>query len=565
MLVRQHALLISCLCLGFCTPGLRAAPTPAAIFGDGMVLQRDRPLEIWGTASKNERVTVEFAGQTRTTNADDDGHWTITLEAVPANAAPADLVLRGTDSRKVLHGVLVGDVWLCGGQSNMAMTLRSTVNRDLEIGSADFQAIRFLRVPLISRGTPQADLPAPKARAQEGNWKPATTEHVGNCTGVGFHFAKVLHRMLKVPIGIVDVSWGGTMAQHWVAQEKLEPIKEMAPFFDQYAVRLKEWKALGGPQAAQRAYQKALKAWEAQRDAAKKQGKRIPGRPNAGLYQDPRQQRHPAGMYNGMIHPIRHFTFRGILFYQGENNSFGESWKPFPHTFPLVIRQWRETFGPLPFGIIQIAGWSNRRTMTYDMNHHTNVIREIQFDTWRTTRDTGLIATYDTNSNQSIHPAAKRPVGERAARWALGEVYKSPAATNGQPFPWKGPIYTSHEIQGNRIIVHFETPTGRGLRLDKDDDIGVYIAGKDRVFHHARARVTRKNRTEQLEVWSDDVKQPVAVRYAWSNLPVGRLMNQLELPAFPFRTDNWPLTPHQSQGDYHRPPRAPRSLKPGGN
>ncbi|MEE3283988.1 MAG: hypothetical protein VX311_05345, partial [Planctomycetota bacterium] len=412
---------------------------------------------------------------------------------------------------------------------------------------------------------PQADLPSPKPKAQEGNWKQATTEHVGNCTGVGFHFAKVLHRMLKVPIGIVDVSWGGTMAQHWVAQEKLEPIKAMAPYFDQYATRLKQWDAFGGPQAAQRAYQKALKEWEARRDEAKKQEKRIPGRPNAALYQDPRQQRHPAGMYNGMIHPIRHFTFRGILFYQGENNSFGESWKPFPHTFPLVIRQWRETFGPLPFGIIQIAGWSNRRTMTYDMNHHTNVIREIQFDTWRTTRDTGLIATYDTNSNQSIHPAAKRPVGERSARWALGEVYKSPAATNGQPLPWKGPIYTSHEIQDNRVIVHFETPTNRGLRLDKDDDIGFYIAGRDRVFHHAKARVTRKNRTEQLEVWSDDVKQPVAVRYAWSNLPVGRLMNQLELPAFPFRTDNWPLTPHQSQGDYHRAPRGPKRLKPGGN
>ena len=565
MLVRQHTLLITGLCLGFCTPGLRAAPTPAAIFGDGMVLQRDRPLNFWGTALKNERVTVEFAGQTKTVNADDDGHWTITLEAVPANAAPAELVLRGTDSRKVLHGVVVGDVWLCGGQSNMAMTLRSTVNRDLEIGSADFHAIRFLRVPLISRGSPQADLPSPKPKAQEGNWKQATTEHVGNCTGVGFHFAKVLHRMLKVPIGIVDVSWGGTMAQHWVAQEKLEPIKAMAPYFDQYATRLKQWDALGGPQAAQRAYQKALKEWEPRRDEAKKLGKRIPGRPNAALYQDPRQQRHPAGMYNGMIHPIRHFTFRGILFYQGENNSFGESWKPFPHTFPLVIRQWRETFGPLPFGIIQIAGWSNRRTMTYDMNHHTNVIREIQFDTWRTTRDTGLIATYDTNSNQSIHPAAKRPVGERSARWALGEVYKSPAATNGQPLPWKGPIYTSHEIQDNRVIVHFETPTNRGLRLDKDDDIGFYIAGKDRVFHHAKARVTRKNRTEQLEVWSDDVKQPVAVRYAWSNLPVGRLMNQLELPAFPFRTDNWPLTPHQSQGDYHRAPRGPKRLKPGGN
>ena len=125
----------------------------------------------------------------------------------------------------------------------------------------------------------------------------------------------------------------------------------------------------------------------------------------------------------------------------------------------------------MPLAIIQIAGWSTRRSMTYDMNHHTNIIREIQFDTWRDTRDTGLIATYDTNSNQSIHPGAKRPVGERAARWALAEVYKVPAATSREPLAWKGPIYTSHEIQGGRVVVAFEGQTGRGLRLDKDDDI----------------------------------------------------------------------------------------------
>ena len=564
MLFRRCVLLVACLVLVGSSPSLLAAPELAAIFGDRMVLQQGRPLKVWGKAGGKERVSVKFAGQGKVAVADADGNWSVTLKALQASATPRDLVVRGQDSKTVIHEVLVGDVWLCGGQSNMQMQMRSTVNRDLEIASADFRAIRFLRVPLISRGTPQAGLPTPGPKAGEGHWQTATTDQVGNCSGVAYYFAKVLHRMLKVPIGVVDVSWGGTMAQHWVAEEKLKPIPTMAPYFEQYAVRLKQWNKWGGRRGAERAYQKALKEWEARRDEAKKKGARVPGRPNAGQYQDPRRQRHPAGMYNGMIHPIRDFTFRGILFYQGENNSFGESWKPFPQTFPLVIKQWRETFGELPFGIIQIAGWSNRRSMTYDMNHHTNIIREIQFDTWRSTRDTGLIVTYDTNSNQSIHPAAKRPVGERAARWALGEVYKVRAVTSRQPLAWKGPIYASHEIQGNRIIVGFEGRTGRGLRLDKDDDIGFYIAGKDRVFHHAQARVTRKDGNDQLEVWSDAVKQPAAVRYAWSNLPVGRLMNQLELPAFPFRTDDWPLTPHQSQGDYHRVRRVSEPLKPAG-
>jgi sialate O-acetylesterase len=245
-------------------------------------------------------------------------------------------------------------------------------------------------------------------------------------------------------------------------------------------------------------------------------------------------------------------VFRGILFYQGENNSFGVSWKPYPYTLPLVIEQWRESFGDLPFGIIQIAGWSNRRSMTYDMNHHTNVIREIQFDVWQRTEKSGLIVTYDTNSNQSIHPGAKQPVGDRSARWALGEVYMRKNLDGRQPLSWKGPVFESHEVRDGKLVIGFSEQTRRGLRLDQDDEVGFYIAGEDRVFHHARVRVIREENVEKLLVWSDDVKQPVAARYAWSNLPVGRLMNHLELPAYPFRTDDWPLTPHQSTGDYHR-------------
>ena len=549
---RRCVLVVIFLCLGWFSSPLFAAPELAAIFGDRMVLQQDRALKIWGQAAAGEKIDVEFAGQKKTTVADAEGNWSVVLAKLKASSTGQDLLVRGNTEKRMVHDVLIGDVWLCGGQSNMAMTMRSSVNRELEITAANYTGIRFLRVPLISRGTPQADLPRPSLKSNEGNWQTAVSDRVGNCTGVGYYFAQVLHRILKVPIGIVDVSWGGTMAQHWIAEEKLRPIKTMKPYFDSYEVRLKQWKEWGGAEGAQRAYQLAIKEWETRREAAKKKGDRVPGRPNAGKYQDPRQQRHPAGMYNGMIHPIRRFAFRGIVFYQGENNSFGESWKPFPTTFPLVIKQWRESFGSLPFGMIQIAGWSNRRTMTYDMNHHTNIVREIQFDTWRSTPNTGLIVTYDTNSNQSIHPAAKRPVGERVARWALSEVYKVQAVNSRQPISWKGPIFSSHEVQGNKIVVSFEEQTRRGLRLDKDDDPGFYIAGKDRVFHHAHARVIRKDRVEQLVVWSDEEKQPVAVRYAWSNLPVGRLMNHLELPAYPFRTDAWPLTPHQSQGDYFR-------------
>jgi len=256
-------------------------------------------------------------------------------------------------------------------------------------------------------------------------------------------------------------------------------------------------------------------------------------------------------MYDGMIVPLSGLTVRGALFYQGENNSFGESWKPFPKTYPAVIAEWRRAFRDphLPMGLIQIAGWSNRRSMTYDMNHHTNVVREVQFDTWKATPNTGLIVTFDTNSNQSIHPGCKRPVGDRTARWALAEVYGVKAGRGDKPLEWRGPVYESMRVEGKHVVVSFEDGTDRGLRLDQDAALGFYVAGEDQVFHVARARVIKDN---HLRVWCDEVPAPVAVRYAWSNLPLGSLMNARELPAYPFRSDDWPLTPHQSKGDYHR-------------
>lgn len=536
------------------SPLAEAAPRLSAVFGDQMVLQHGRPLAIWGWAQPGEKLRVEFANQQVAARAADDGSWSLQLEPLEPNWEPRAMSVIGSTGVVTIKDILVGDVWLCGGQSNMDWKLRSTVNRDLEIASADFKAIRFLRVPLTSRGAPQDDLPSALPNQQEGNWQTCTPQFVGNCTGVGYYFARRLHRMLKIPIGIVDVSWGGTMAQHWVSEQKLRAVTTMQPYFQQYQVRLAQWKEWGGEAGAKQAYEQALADWEKETEAATKKGERPPGRPNQGLYQDPRRQRHPAGMYNGMIHPIRAFSFRGILFYQGENNSFGVSWKPYPETFPLVIHQWRESFGEIPFGIIQIAGWSNRRSMTYDMNHHTNVIREIQFDVWQRTPNTGLIVTYDTNSNQSIHPAAKQPVGDRSARWALSEVYGRKTLDGREPIPWMGPVYKSHEIREGKVAISFRERARSGLRLDQDDEAGFYIAGEDREFHHARARVIREDKEEKLLIWSDEVKSPVAVRYAWSNLPVGRLMNSREIPAYPFRTDDWPLTPHQSTGDYLRTP-----------
>ena len=339
------------------------------------------------------------------------------------------------------------------------------------------------------------------------------------------------------------------MAQHWCSKKTLRGIKEVDPYFEKFETALFEWKKGGGKEGADKRYEADLKAYR--KDRAKWEEKmegRAPRSPNAKAYSDPAGKGQPGGMFNGMILPIARLSIRGVLFYQGENNSFTVGWKPYYRTLPSVVSDWRRAFGEkeLPFGIVQIAGWSNRRGMTYDMNHHCNVIREIQHIVWQSTPKTGLIATYDTNSNGSIHPGRKIPVGERSARWALAEVYGFKTDGGRKTLEWMGPVYESHHVEGGKMVISFKDETRRGLRLDQDVEVGFYVAGEDQIFREARARVDGGKGT--VIVWHDEISEPVAVRYAFSNLPMGGLMNARELPAYPFRTDEWPLTPHQSTG-----------------
>lgn len=539
------ALLLAALFALVLAPAARAEVTLSNMFGDGMVLQRDKPVKVWGWATPGEDLKVRFAGQTLDAEANKDGRWSATLESMPASFDPRELSVIGQSGTVTIKDVLVGEVWLCGGQSNMAWSLGSTLNADLELASADTPAIRYLRLEMVASHEVQRDVPL----ADGAGWRPCVPGSVKECTAVGYYFARRLHRQLKVPIGIIDNSWGGTMAQYWCSRASLERVGEMKPYLTFFDESAKAWGDGGGEAGALKRYEADVKQWEIDSKEAKQKGERAPGKPNAKNYEDPRTKRQPAGMYNTLVAPMSGLTIRGVLFYQGENNSFGEAWKPFVHTFPLLIKEWRATFGDgdLPFGIIQIAGWSNRRSMSYDQNHHTNVVREIQHKTWQSTANTGLIATYDANSDGNIHPRHKRPVGERSARWALSEVY-GVKSDRGQPLEWRGPVYESHQVDGDKIVVQFDKATAGGLRLDRDDAVGFYIAGEDKVFHHAGARADGRSGT--VTVWSSEVTKPVAVRYAISNLPVGSLMNSRELPAYPFRTDTWPIRPHHSTGSY---------------
>ena len=518
-----------------------------------MVLQRDKPVHIWGWAEKEKDVTVFFNGQDKTITSGKDGKWLITLDAMKANAVGQTLRVQSGNISITYEDILVGDVWVCGGQSNMEWRLRSSRDADIEIPGARYPAIRFIRIEPEGVPEPRNDFPT---GIGAGTWQVCSPKTIGDCSGVAYFFGKRLHRRLDVPIGLVNAAWGGTMAQHWVTRETLETLPTAKPYLDDYEAKCQAWSDGGAEEGAAKRLAADLKKWEALAAEAKAKGEKAPGgKPNPGSYQNPAQGRIPSGALNAMIMPLSGLSIRGALFYQGENNAFGNTWIPFRETFPAVISDWRKIFQDkdLPFGIIQIAGWSTRRSMTYDMNHHTNIIREQQFRTWRSTPNTGLIVSFDANSNDSIHPGRKYPVGDRSARWALSTVHGITDATRPeQPLQWHGPIYQAMAKKDNKIIIHFEKAGSEGLRFDKTDARGFYIAGADQVFHHASARVAGgRGKAPEVEVWSEAVPEPVAVRYAWSNLPLGTLMNGKELPAFPFRTDTWPLKPHYGEDLYH--------------
>jgi len=528
----------------------------ANTFSDGIVLQREKPINVWGHANPEQPVTLKFGEETKTTKSNPKGQWSIKIGPLMASSEPRAMTIKSGDSEIRVVDILVGEVWVCGGQSNMAWTLRGSTDADIEISSANFPEIRFLKLPNVASPREQDDFPLGKPTDWIGKWQKAVTPEVQNCSAVAYYFAKRLHRQLKVPVGIIENSWGGTMAQHWCNKTTLKKIPEMAEDIKKFDKTYQEWIDGGKEKGAQKRLAKDLADWEKKNAEAKAKGNKEPRKPNANQYKNPGDGRQPAGMYNGSLLPIANTTIRGILFYQGENNSFGTSWKPFYRTFPSLISDWRNAFRDpnIPFGIIQIAGWSNRRSMEYDMNHHCNVIREIQLDTWLNTTNTGLIATYDTNSNGSIHPGRKLPVGERSARWALSEVYTVNKFGSNEPLEWQGPVFKEVKFESGKAFVTFEKGTDRGLRLDQDVDVGFVLAGNDKKFHHAKARITqsKEDKKAQVEIWCDEVKDPVAVRYAFSNLPIGGLMNAREIPAYPFRSDDWPMTPHQSTGSYIR-------------
>ena len=439
-----------------------------AMFSDNMVLQMDSPVPVWGWAQAKDTVTVEFAGQTKSAKADEKGKWSLKLSPLKANAEPKTLVVSSSAGKKLEIGnVLVGQVWLCSGQSNMAWPVSRAKNFKAEQAAAKYPQIRMLTV--ARRGAP-----APTDNCG-GHWAVCSPETVAGFSATAYFFGRKLHKELNVPVGLINSSVGGTAIELWTPKAKATPPAPKRPL--------------------------SRRELRARR-----------GRGGSG------------GLYNGMIAPLAPYAIRGAIWYQGEANASRGG--PYGKQLTTMIGAWRELWGQgdFPFLWVQLPNFRKPQTAPCEPDGWVSV-QEGMFKALAIP-NTGMAVTIDIGEAGNIHPGNKQDVGKRLALWALGTTY-------GKSGVYSGPLYTSMKIGGDKIVLSFDH-VGGGLQVRDNGELkGFAIAGANKKFVWARAKIVG----DTIEVTG--VTAPKAVRYAWAPNPKCNLVNKEGLPASPFRTDDW--------------------------
>lgn len=612
-----------------------------------MVLQRDAPINVWGWASPKEKLTVRFHGQSRNVTADKNGKWLISFDKVSAGG-PFELSVQGKKEKKSFNDILVGEVWLCSGQSNMEWPLSATVNADEEIARSVNNYIRHIKIDHEVAASPLDDI-------KPASWRVANPQNSGDFTAVGYYFAKRLFNELKIPIGLINSSWGGTMVETWISKsglqsnaefinianqlpntteqfkkEQMDRIKndiskfqktaanEVATNWESFDFDDANWSMLKVPEIWESQglptfdgvvwyrYSFTLnddqlsndislnlgtiddndqtyvngeligetRAWDKQRHysipkSVLKKGKNVIAVKvldtggGGGFYGEASNvnmqvngktvslagnwkarvdvstsvnavnpNSMPTLLYNAMINPILNFRFKGAIWYQGESNA--DRAFQYNSSFPLMIKDWRTKFknAEMPFYYVQLASY-NENKQNDTTGSKWAELRNAQFNTLKLPH-TGMAVITDITDPENLHPMNKKEVGERLSLFALNNDYDKKRITSG-------PLYSSMNIEGNKIRIHFSS-IGEGLSIglnNQDKPKGFMIAGADKIFHWAQASLESDN---TILVWSDAVASPVAVRYGWTDdATSGNVYNSAMLPASPFRTDHFPL------------------------
>jgi sialate O-acetylesterase len=649
-----------CIALMILGKSVQADVRVPAIIGDNMVIQSGMKVRIWGRANPGERVTVQINSHTSSANADQQGHWQTFIG--PLNAGgPFSLTIKGNNTLS-FRNILVGEVWICSGQSNMEWPLINAKDGARAVTAANYPEIHLFTVEKSTSATPLDEV--------KGRWVVTTPDTVGQFSAVGYFFGRELYEALKTPIGLIHTSWGGTPAESWTSYEALAANPELKPIIERYQESLKalperqkdferamaqweqnniyldpgnkgealgyagdsvstaDWKQMNLPQYIETAgldidgavwFRKQIEipqSWAGKDlvlnltpiddyDTTYFNGTRVGGlgRETPDSYSKPRRytvagrlvhagrnviavrvfdaagnggfagggdmslapagakngevlglegpwdykvevaftpkhpdwgsrpqapgptnQNSPSVLYNAMLVPLTPYAIRGAIWYQGESNA-GRAYQ-YRTLFPLMIRNWRRAWneGDFPFYYVQLANWQPQKAEPAESEWAE--LREAQSMTLHEPQ-TGMAVIIDIGDPNDIHPRNKLDVGHRLAVWALAQTYR-------QTLEYSGPLYDAHSIDGNQVRIRFTH--AQGLKTsDGEPPRGFAIAGADHKFYWADARIDG----QAILVSSSKVTKPVAVRYAWADNPVTSLYNAANLPASPFRTDDW--------------------------
>ena len=472
--------LISALMAVFLPVAALADVKMPSIFSDNMMLQQATSVKIFGKADAGEKITVKASwGAENRATAAADGKWKLYLVTPAATSNPQSLEIKGESGTERIENILIGEVWLCTGQSNMEFPVcrqgdgswaTGMLGAEEELADSDYPEIRLFQV---------VHQLAPDGEKDDvgGRWVVCNAENVRDFSAVGYVFGKRLHKELGVPVGLVQDTWGGTIIEAWTSMEIMENNPDYADVLERYSLEKME---------------KAGYPWKV-----------------------------PSTLWNGMIAPIAGFTVKGNIWYQGESNVFAD--KHYAQALVNLINSWREAWGQpdMPFYFAQIAPYANAPSLG---------VRDAQFQVWRKNglKNVGMVATADVGDSIDIHPRNKKAVGERFAWWALAKQY-------GRDVAYSGPVFKSLSQEGGRLVLEFDYAES-GLSTSDGEPVKAFeVAGSDKVFRPAIAEI----KGGRIEVYSPDVAEPVAVRYAWKDFCRVNLINADGLPAVPFRSDSW--------------------------
>ncbi len=491
---------VSTFALPLFIPVARAEVTLPSVLTDHMVIQRDRPVHIWGTAAPGESVTVRFRGESGTATAGDLGRWSLFLSPGDAGG-PFVLTVDGRNSIRLID-ILVGDVWIASGQSNMEFSVGQADNGPDEVAAARYPRIRLFRVDHRVSDHPMDDV-------QAAPWVECSPDSIAEFSAVAYFFGRDLQKKLDVPIGLIESNWGGTPVDAWTRLGAIAGDASLMPSIGAWAHMMENQSTT----LLER--QRRIREWQKAVDQARAEGTAPPGRP---WFPNMENSWQPAGLYNAMIAPLTRFPIRGAIWYQGESNASAERAPLYARLFQTMIRDWRRAWalGDFPFLFVQLANYKDS-SRTYWPE-----LREAQLETLSVVK-TGMAVAIDIGNPDDIHPRNKQEVGRRLALAARAVEY-------GESIEYSGPIFRQAVPEDGTVRIWFDHSTS-GLVAKGGDLTGFEIAGADENFQPAAAVIDGLT----VVVSSPGVPHPTRVRYGWADDPDCNLYNSEGLPASPFR------------------------------